>query len=199
MLPRRALLLAALALPSVARADPAAIAPIQAFCQGLLASMKSGKASPFAQRAAALRPLVAAAFDLEAILKGSIGVRWAAIAPDMQANLLAAFTDFTVATWVANFDSFDGERLDVGSETRLVGTDEVVTTQIIPRQGDTTRLDYVMRKSAPGWRAVDILLDGSISRVAVQRSDFRALLAKGEAALLQNLRDKAADMAGGAK
>ncbi len=35
---------------------------------------------------------------------------------------------------------------------------------------------------AGGWRIVDVLLDGSISRVAVQRSDFRSLLGNGGAA-----------------
>ena len=39
-----------------------------------------------------------------------------------------------------------------------------------------TPLDYVMRQGEKGRRAVDVLLDGSISRVAVQRSDFRSLL-----------------------
>ena len=30
--------------------------------------------------------------------------------------------------------------------------------------------------NADAWKAVDVLLDGTISRVAVQRSDFRSLL-----------------------
>jgi len=40
-------------------------------------------------------------------------------------------------------------------------------------------------KRMPGeWKAVDVLADGSISRVAVQRSDFRSLLASGDAPAL---------------
>ena len=49
-------------------------------------------------------------------------------------------------------------------------------TRIIQDNGEPIRLDYVMRQTDAGWRAVDILLDGTISRVAVQHSDFRALL-----------------------
>jgi phospholipid transport system substrate-binding protein len=161
--------------------------------------MRAGKATPFAQRVATLRPAVASAFDLEAILRASVGVRWAAMADDMKASLLAAFTDFTVFTWVANFDSYDGERFEVLPETRTVGADEVVQTRIVPRKGDAIRMDYVMRKMNGAWRGVDILVDGSISRVAVQRSDFRGPLAKGETALLQTLRDKAAELAAGVK
>ena len=49
------------------------------------------------------------------------------------------------------------------------------------------------------WKAVDVLLDGTISRVAVQRSDFRSLLGTGDAgALIASLERKAMDFAGGA-
>lgn len=174
-------------------------APIQAFAQALVAAMKAGRATPFATRAAALKPAVVGALDMDVILRATVGVKWGAIAPDMQANLLAAFIDFTVASWVANFDAFAGERIEVAGETRKVGSDEVVTMRIVPTQGDATRLDFVMRTGASGWKAVDILVDGSISRVAVQRSDFRQILTKGEAALLELLRGKTADLAAGAK
>ena len=61
------------------------------------------------------------------------------------------------------------------------------------------RLDYVMRDGNGTWRAVDVLLEGSISRVAVQRSDFRHILANGDAdALIASLQRKIADLSGGA-
>jgi phospholipid transport system substrate-binding protein len=45
------------------------------------------------------------------------------------------------------------------------------------------------------WKIVDVLLDGSISRVAVQRSDFRHILANGGSdALVSNLQKKISDM-----
>ena len=54
-----------------------------------------------------------------------------------------------------------------------------------------------MRQTDAGWRVVDILLDGTISRVAVQHSDFRALLRNGDAtALIASLQRKADDLAG---
>jgi phospholipid transport system substrate-binding protein len=57
-----------------------------------------------------------------------------------------------------------------------------------------------MRDIDGQWKAVDILLNGSISRVAVQRSDFRALLASGNPdPLIAMLRDKVTALAAGAK
>jgi phospholipid transport system substrate-binding protein len=70
----------------------------------------------------------------------------------------------------------------------------------VPTSGDPTRLDYVMRQTARGWRAIDILLDGSISRVAVQRSDFRGLLKGGDPTpLIAMLRKKVTELADGQK
>ena len=67
---------------------------------------------------------------------------------------------------------------------------------IVPASGNATSIDYVMRQGEDGWRAVDVLLDGSISRVAVQRSDFRALLSGGAAGpLIASLRKRSAAMA----
>ncbi len=191
---RRAFTLLLLASAS-ARADDAAAAPVRAMLAGLTAAMKAGR-TPFAARAAALRPAVLACFDLPAILQASIGPRWAGFPPAQQAELRAAFEEFTIATWVANFNADDGTRLDLLAEQRSVGEDVVVATRVLPASGDPTRLDYVMRRTASGWRAVDMLVEGSISRVAVQRSDFRALVKDGSPApLIAMLRDKAAELA----
>ena len=200
---RRSLLLAAVApLAAHAQADGPA-APIVALNTALRAAMAAGRATPFATRAAALRPVVERAFDLATILQASVGPRFAGFADAAKATLLEVFTTFTVATWVGNFDVLNGETFEVLPATRKSGTDEIVASRITPRTGEATRLDYVMRQltqgaGAGGWKAVDILLNGTISRVAVQRSDFRALVAGGDAApLITSLRDRAAALAAG--
>ena len=67
---------------------------------------------------------------------------------------------------------------------RAIGADQVVSTTIVPTSGDAVRIDYVMRQEGAAWKIVDVLLDGTISRVAVQRSDFRGVLARGGAPAL---------------
>ena len=79
MIRRRVLLLAGLA-PLLGAAGPAD--PIAGFNAGLLAAMKAGRATPFAQRSAALAPAVDAAFDLPAILQATIGPRWSGLPED---------------------------------------------------------------------------------------------------------------------
>jgi len=202
MLARRAFLLG-LALPTAAAAQDApagATAPIAALNAALREAMRAGRATPFAMRATRLRPAVERAFDLPAILAASVGPRFAAFADAAKAELLEAFTAFTVATWVGNFDADAGERFELAAETRVLGQDHVVSTRIVPPSGEPTRLDYVMRQGPAGWKAVDILLNGTISRVAVQRSDFRSLVAGGDPApLLASLRSRTASLAVGAR
>jgi phospholipid transport system substrate-binding protein len=187
------------ALPAHAAGDAAAVVkPIQDLVAGLLQIMKEGPGTPFPQRFDTLAPVVDRTFDLSAVLRESVGLAWAALPPEQQKGLADAFRRYTVATYVNSFNTFDGQRFEVSPETRAIGNQQIVQTRIIPKSGDSHELDYVMRQEGSAWRAVDVLADGSISRVAVQRSDFRRLLARGGAqALADSLRSKSADMSDG--
>jgi len=166
--------------------DQTAVAPIEALDQALVGIMKAGRQTPFQQRAAMLAPVVERAFDLPDILEISVGPGWSGLAADQRAALLAAFRRYTIASYVDNFDSYDGQRFVITPTTRTLGDGrQVVNTQLIPQKGSAHTLDYVMRKTDAGWKVVDVLADGSISRVALQRSDFSALFDKGGAPALQ--------------
>ncbi len=198
---RRGLL--ALAIPALVAASTChtargeteadAAAPIQRLDAALLAAMKAGRGTAFSQRYTSLEPVIEQALDLDAVLGASIGLAWAGMPNDQKAQLLAAFRRYTVASYAANFDNYTGQTFQIAPAVRSVGNgDVIVSTEIIATDGTSHRLDYVMRKSAFGWKAVDVLADGSISRVAVQRSDFRHLLnSGGTPALIAGLQQKA--------
>jgi len=200
---RRQLLLAlpaATALPAAAgAADTAAVsAPIAALDNGLLAIMKAGSGTPFVQRYQMLQPIVLRSFDLPAILRVSVGAGLDGVPTQMQGLLYDEFVRYTVASYVANFKSFDGQRFDIAPTLRQVGANQVVQTNLVSPT-DNTRIDYVMRESGGAWKIVDVLLDGTISRVAVQRSDFREIFASGGAqGLIGLLRQKVVQLSGGA-
>ena len=184
------------AAPAYAQAADPAAAPIQALDQALLTAMKTGK-QPFATRYAALAPAVDHAFNLPQILQTVVGLRWSSIAAPQQQKLLAVFRAYTIASYASNFNSDSGDTIKVLPDTRSIGSDHVVETQIAPASGDPTRIDYVMRQGAAGWQAVDVLEQGSISQVAVQRSDFRSLLTGGADKLIASLQSKVDTMSGG--
>jgi phospholipid transport system substrate-binding protein len=180
-------------------ADPAAVALIQNLCNGLIQVMRLGATTPFSRRLAVLAPAIDAAFDLDRILQVSVGLGWNAMPPAQKAALQTAFRTYTIASYVNSFDSYTGQRFTVSPTTRsLSNGEQVVATQLISPSGDSHRLDYVMNRGPRGWKAVDVLEDGTISQVAVQRSDFRRTLQQGGApALLASLQRKTRQLAGG--
>jgi phospholipid transport system substrate-binding protein len=176
-----------------------AVAPLQRLNAALLVAMKSGRDTPFEQRLAALAPVIEQTFDLDAVLSASVGLSWPTLPEDQKQQLRAAFRRYTVASYAANFDSFAGQTFEIAPVVRSTGGGGVIVeTRIVPTNGSPTKLDYVMRNGTAGWKAVDVLADGSISRVAVQRSDFRHLLISGGvSALMAGLQHKIASLSGG--
>jgi phospholipid transport system substrate-binding protein len=202
MISRRYLfaLVAAFAVPVGARAQDAAEVrqPVTDLYATLEKLMRAGQATPFPERFGILAPIIDRVYDLEAVLRVSVGARWPTFDTQSRTTLAEAFRAFTVVSFVANFDKYEGEKFEVLPDLRTVGSDQVVQTRIVSASGEPIRLDYVMQSSEAGWRVTDVLLDGTISRVAVQRSDFRALLAHGDAtALIASLRRKVAHLSGG--
>ncbi len=190
-------------LVSGAHADTApaadAAATIRRLNDALLAAMKAGKQTSFQARYQMLAPAVEQAFDLPAVLAVSVGPRWSSLPAAQQDSLLTAFRRYTVASYVANFNSYDGQTFSVSPDVRSLGDGEVVVqSHIASNGGDATDLGYVMKQTADGWKVVDVLADGTISRVAVQRSDFRSVLSSGGGqALLARLQAKTSDLSGG--
>ncbi len=185
--------------PLAAPAMAQVVAPIQALNDKLVAVMRAGRQDSFRSRFHTLAPVIDDAFDLAAILRISVGLRWGDLEAAQQASLAKVFRRFTVASYVANFDTYAGERFEIAPTLRAIGADQVVSTTLVPTNGEAVRIDYVMRQEAGAWKIVDVLLDGTISRVAVQRSDFRGVLAQGGApALIASLERKVMDLAGGA-
>ena len=166
---------------------------------GLAATMKASSSQSFNARVTALAPVIDHSFDLATILKTVVGLRWSTLPADQQTALLAAFRAFTIASYVSNFSSNDGTKLVTLPDQRPVGNDIVVESQVVPASGDPTRIDYLMRKEADGWHIVDVLLTGTISQAAVQRSDFRSLLSTNDASrLIASLKQRTAMLSGAA-
>ncbi|HTZ38494.1 MAG TPA: ABC transporter substrate-binding protein [Stellaceae bacterium] len=204
-LPRRGralrLALCAMAL-GVAAAPPAGAsdvtAPIEQLDASLLKIMKAGKSASFQQRYDMLVAAVVRAIDLDAILQGGVGASWTSFTADQQAALKKAFERYSVATYVANFDDFSGERFDL--QPPPDAGDPVVKVKIVPGkpEDDTHTLGYVMRQTPGGWKAIDITADGMISQATVQKAEIRALLMMGGMpGLLARLQQKASELSGG--
>ena len=181
--------------------DGSATVPVQQLDNALLAAMKAGETAPFEDRYRALAPVIDRVFDLDAVLAASIGLSWATLPAAQQAALATAFRRYTISSYTTSFNSYDGQSFQLSPAVRALGNGEVVVnSRLLRTDGSSVVLDYVMRRGPDGWQVVDVLTDGSISRVAVQRSDFRGLLSSGgPSALVAGLQHKVTNLSGGTK
>jgi phospholipid transport system substrate-binding protein len=172
--------------------------PVREFYAVLLRIMEAGQDTPFFNRYTILAPAVDRSFDLQGILRLSVGDYWPGLPSSQRQALFSVFRTFTIASYVSNFDTYDGGAVNISPTTRTVGAEQIVSTMIAQSCCDPLRIDYVMREESTGWKIVDVLLDGSISRAAVQRSDFTSLMTTGNAnRLIATLKRKVSDLSGG--
>ena len=86
-----------------------------------------------------------------------------------------AFAHYIAATYADRFDSYSGDQLQV-TGVRPYNADVIVQTRIVKSSGEATTLNYLIRQSQGGWQISDVYLDGTISQLAVQRSEFHSIL-----------------------
>jgi phospholipid transport system substrate-binding protein len=148
---------------------------VRGFYDALLTTMRNGPTLGQSGRYARLAPVVDRVFDVPSMTRLAIGPSWATLSPAQQQQLVEAFRHYVAATYADRFDSYSGQQLQVTGE-RPYNADVIVQTKIVKSDGDTTTLDYLMRQNQGSWQISDVYLDGTISQLAIQRSEFYSIL-----------------------
>lgn len=178
-------------LPATAAdSDPAT--PVHKLSDALIEAMKQGDQLGMQGRENKLRPVITTAYDLPAVTKNTLGTAANKLSPEDLQKLADAYGRFSVATYADQFAKFGGEHFDVGTPRpgALAGT-TVVPSVIVGGDGSRTEIDYVVHEDGAGWGIVDVLFNGSISQVAVRRSEFVPIFRQnGLAGLVKVLDDK---------
>jgi phospholipid transport system substrate-binding protein len=148
---------------------------VRGFYDTLLTTMKEGRTLGHSGRYGRLAPVVDRVFDVPSMTRLAIGPSWETLSPAQQQQLTEAFRHYIAATYADRFDSYSGQQLQVTGE-RPYNADVIVQTKIVKSDGDTTTLDYLMRQNQGSWQISDVYLDGTISQLAIQRSEFYSIL-----------------------
>jgi phospholipid transport system substrate-binding protein len=150
---------------------------VQSFYATLLTTMKSGPALGENGRYAQLAPVVQQVFDVPYMTQLAVGPSWMSLTPAQQQQVVSAFGHYIAATYAYNFDSYSGEQLQVLGERPFGAYGTLVETRIVKSDGKPVTINYLMRQSSDGsWKITDIYLDGTISQLAVRRSEFASIL-----------------------
>jgi phospholipid transport system substrate-binding protein len=201
----RAAALALAAAAALAAAGPAAgqtapaydgkaeRAPIDRLYAALLDVMQRADALGFEGRYRALEPVVRQSYDLPFMAELILGRQWQALSPEQQKLWLDAFSRFTISTYADRFDAFTGERFEVGLVDAAAQGTAIVRTTLHRTDGDPVKLDYRVRPGDGDWRIIDVYLSGTVSELALRRSEYAALMRReGFDALLAAIRRKIA-------
>jgi len=161
---------ASAAAPSVSPQDG-----LRSFYDTLLTTMKAGRTLGQSGRYAKLAPAIGSLFDVPLMARLAVGSSWASLPPTQQQQVTEAFGHYISATYADRFDSYSGEQLQVTGE-QPYGVEVIVQTRIVKGNGDTVSLNYRMHENGGSWQIADVYMDGTISQLATQRSEFHSIL-----------------------
>jgi phospholipid transport system substrate-binding protein len=145
----------------------------------LLSTMKQAQSLGVAGRYEALSPVLAKTYDTPLMARLAVGQSWSTLQPAQQSAIIDSFRRMMIATYAKRFDGFSGESFQIVEIANRGTADKMVKTQIIQSNGKPIAINYLMRKSGPEWKIVDVYLDGTISELASRRSEFASILKTG--------------------
>jgi phospholipid transport system substrate-binding protein len=178
--------------------DPPATQVIARLNAALLDTLKHAEQLGYQGRFDKLAPIVPQAFDVEFMAEKSIGKYWKPLSDADKARWLAIFKEFTVANYAGNLDKFSGQRFEISGQEPEQNDTTVVHTKLFNPVGEDVELNYRLHETPTGPRIVDVYLKGTVSELALRRSDYTSVLERdGFDALLATLRAKIADLAAG--
>jgi phospholipid transport system substrate-binding protein len=184
----------ALAFPLAAGAAEldGARAPIERLYAVLLECLKNADTLGLEGRRAKIGPAVEAGYDLPFMSEKILGRHWSTLEPADHTRWTETFGRLTVATYAERMTGFTGQVFEVlRVEPSQRGT-AVVYTQVVTPKEEPIAINYRMRQNGTGdWRIIDVYLNGTVSELALRRSEYAAVLQRdGFEKLVASIDDK---------
>lgn len=178
--------------PASSRAAVSPVAVVEEFHAQLLSIMKQANTLSVKDRFAELAPTMDKTFDLKRMIRVACGPQWAKADETQRQHLVEAFRRLSVATYAEQFNGYSGEKFETLGKRPGPQNTILVQTRIVQSSGSNVGLIYVMKQDGEQWRIADVLLDDSVSQLAVRRSEYRKILAdSGVSGLITTLDKKA--------
>ena len=163
-----------------ADAAPEAPAPptnvVETLHVALLGVMKDADELGYQGRCDRLSPVVQDLYDISFMAEKSVGRHWRATGEGERQHLLETFAGFLVANYAGNFDGYSGQSFEIlGEEQSTQGT-MLVRTRLVEPDGEATQLNYRLRPVDGEWKIIDVYLNGTVSELALRRSEYSSLI-----------------------
>lgn len=182
-----------LALPVRAFAADVATArkPVDALYGVLLECLKNADALGLEGRREKIAPAVQAGYDLPFMAEKILGRHWSSLGPADQQRWIDSFGRMTVATYAERMSGYSGQVFEVLKTEPSQHDTAVVYTQVVTPKQPPIAINYRMRQDGDGWRIIDVYLNGTVSELALRRSEYAAVLQRdGFDKLVASIDDK---------
>jgi phospholipid transport system substrate-binding protein len=164
----------------------------------LLDVMKNADTLGYAGRRDKIAPAVEQAFDVPFMAEKVVGGHWAGLPEADRTRWVGLFREFLAANYAGRFDRYSGQSFDdLGQQPSAFET-VMVHTRLVNPGDENVDLNYRLHETLAGWRIVDVILKGTVSELALRRSDYTAVIDRaGFGALETYLREKIAALEAG--
>jgi len=172
---------------------------VDALHENLISVMKDAKTLGYNGRFERLEPVISELFDIPFMAEKSIGRHWKTVDEENRAHLLATFERFTVANYAGRFTGYSGQFFETFKEQASKHGTVLVYSRLVSENGETVQLNYRLRSAGDdSWKIIDVLLNGTVSELALRRSEYSSLIQReGFAALMSAINKRIDDLAGG--
>lgn len=173
-------------------------ATVETLQTALLGLMKDAERLGYRGRFDRIAPVIDRTFDVPLMAEKVVGRHWRSLSEADRARWRSVFREFTAANYAGNFDRFSGQHFEVTGEEPGANETQLVRTMLHDPGGENVELIYRLHHATDGWRIVDILLKGTVSELALRRSDYTSVLERdGLDGLVATLRARIDDLAAG--
>jgi phospholipid transport system substrate-binding protein len=184
-----------LAWTGVSSADqPGAKQPakiVESLHNELLGVMKEADELGYQGRYLRLKPVLDELFDIPFMAMKSVGRHWKTVDEQKRERLLATFGRFTVANYAGRFSAYSDQYFETLKVVESTHGTYLVHSKLVTPNGETVQLNYRLRPADDGWRIIDVYLNGTVSELALRRSEYSSLIQReGFDALLTALDER---------
>ncbi len=145
------------------------------------------------ERVSEFRRFLNQGFDLDAISRFALGRYWRRATTTEREEYRILFEEFIVHAYSSRLGRYGGETFEVLGTIAGADGETIVRTELRDPGGPPIRVDWRTRETGPGYRIVDVTLEG-VSMAITQRDEFAAVIRSNGgtvAGLINALREKA--------
>lgn len=188
-------------------AEAGAPQTIEALHAALIQVMKQADELGFSGRLERVQPAVEAAFDLDFMASKTLGPHSKKLGDADRQRWVTTFKRFVASNYARQFDGYSGQKFET-LEVEAAPRETVIVRTVLVRSNDEdVKLNYRLQETEvapsaeqqdgaegePTWKIIDVYSNGTVSELALRRSEFSALLSRnGFEGLIARVEDKSA-------